>query len=124
MSNPVETAREHWGEDIPDWVVCLAKECADSSQRKAATRLERSGALVNQVLHNRYRGDMVAVEARVRGVFMNGTVTCPALGDIPANDCQDWREKSRKFGNANMLRIRMFKACNHCPLNGKGEGDG
>ena len=60
----------------------------------------------------------------VRGVFMNGTVECPALGSIPSNECHDWRKKSRQFGNANMLRVRMFRACNHCPRNMKEAKDG
>ncbi|UWQ00828.1 hypothetical protein K3X44_09900 [Aliiroseovarius crassostreae] len=120
MSDPVKDMTAEWAGSAPDWVLCLAQECAASSQRQVALRLERSGALVNQVLRNKYKGDMAAVAARVRGVFMNGTIACPALGNIPANECQDWREKSRKFGNANMQRVRMFKACNRCTLNGKG----
>lgn len=119
MSDPMTTVRAAWGAEVPDWVVCLANECAASSQRRVAARLERSGALVNQVLKNKYEGDLSAVEDRVRGVFMNATVDCPALGAIPANVCQDWRAKARRFGNANMLRVRMFRACTHCPRNAR-----
>ena len=123
MSGPTETVRQYWGEDAPDWVMRLAKECAGSSQRQIAAKMGRSGALVNQVLRNKYKGDMTAVEGRVRGLFMNGTVTCPALGEIPINECQEWREKARIFGNANMQRVHMFKACGRCPQNGKGGRD-
>jgi hypothetical protein len=119
MSGPLTTIREAWGQDAPDWVVRLAEECAASSQRRIAVKLSRSGALVNQVLKNKYNGDLKAVEDCVRGVFMNGTTDCPALGAIPSNECHDWRKKSRDFGNANMLRVRMFRACNHCPRNTK-----
>ena len=124
MSDPISTIRESWGADAPDWVTCLAEECAGSSQRQVATRLGRSGALVNQVLKNKYNGDLVAVEDCVRGVFMNGTVKCPALGDLPSNECHDWRKKSRHFGNANMLRVRMYRACTHCPRNSREGKDG
>ncbi|MBT2131201.1 hypothetical protein [Aliiroseovarius lamellibrachiae] len=120
MTEQTKGLLDNWQGEAPDWVICLAQECTASSQRLIAAKLERSGALVNQVLRNKYKGDMAAIESRVRGVFMNGTTTCPALGDIPANECQDWRKKSHKFGNANMLRVRMFKACNRCPKNGKG----
>lgn len=116
----VLTAREAWGAEIPDWVVRLAEECAASSQVKVAKRLSRSASLVNQVLKRKYKGDLKAVEDCVRGVFMAGTENCPELGDIPSNECQEWRKKSRNFGNANMLRVRMFRACNDCPLNAKG----
>lgn len=124
MSGPLETVTESWGADAPDWVIRLAEECAASSQRQVAGRLDRSGALVNQVLKNKYNGDLAAVEDCVRGVFMNGTIECPALGSIPSNECHDWRKKSRQFGNANMLRVRMFRACNHCPRNMREAKDG
>lgn len=119
MSAPLKTVTESWGADAPDWVIRLAEECADSSQRQVAGRLDRSGALVNQVLKNKYNGDLAAVEECVRGLFMNGTIECPALGCIPSNECQDWRKKSRDRRAANMLRVRMFKACKHCPRNSR-----
>ncbi len=121
MSAPMQTIAECWGATPPDWVVRLAEECEASSQRQVAARLDRSGALVNQVLKNKYKGDLAAVADCVRGVFMNGVIDCPALGSIPSNECHDWRKKARQFGNANMLRVRMFRACNHCPRNAKGE---
>lgn len=124
MSDPVATAHEAWGDDAPDWLTRLAEECAASSQRQVAARLGRSGALVNQVLKNKYKGDLSAVEDCVRGIFMNGTIACPELGAIPSNECHDWRKKSRHFGNANMLRVRMFRACNHCPRNQREARDG
>ncbi|WP_107495300.1 hypothetical protein [Thalassobius sp. I31.1] len=120
MSDPVETARAAWGPELPEWVLRLAEECASSSQVKVAKQLSRSASLVNQVLKGKYKGDLNAVEACVRGVFMSGTVTCPELGAIPSNECQEWRKKSRNFGNANRLRVRMFRACNGCALNQKG----
>jgi hypothetical protein len=115
----VHAAQEAWGADMPDWVLCLAQECQSTSQVKAATKINRSGSLVNQVLKNRYKGDLRAVEDCVRGVFMNGTITCPALGSIPLNECRDWRNKSRRFVNVNSLRVRMYRACSSCPVNRK-----
>lgn len=121
MSAPLDNVARGWGVDAPDWVIRLAEECAASSQRQVAARLDRSVALVNRVIKNRYAGDLAAVEDCVRGVFMNATIECPALGSIPSNECRDWQRKSRRFGNANMLRVRMFRACNHCPRNNKEE---
>jgi hypothetical protein len=97
----------------------LANECNHASQVKVAKRLGRSPALVNQVLHKKYPGDLRAVEEVVRGVFMNGTIACPALGDIPSNECHEWRKKAQKFSSANMQRVQMFKACTKCPHNSK-----
>ena len=46
-------------------------------------------------------------------------MACPAFGEIAANECQDWREKSREFAAGNPVRVRMFRACNACPRNRK-----
>lgn len=117
MTGPVEKMRAAWGEDAPDWIVALAEACALSSQNKVAARIGRSAAVVSQLLARRYPGDLDGAEARIRGVFMNGRVTCPELGQMSSKECQDWQAKARNFGNANMLRVRMFRACNRCPLN-------
>lgn len=123
MSSPIEIIETSWPEPVPDWVRVLATECAAASQNQVATRLGRSAALISQVLRNKYRGDMAAVEELVRGKFMNATIACPALGDIPSHECQGWRAKSRTVGTANSLRVRMYRACNKCPRNG-GNHDG
>lgn len=124
MSGPVEVARSAWGADAPEWIIRLARECAARSQRQVADEIGRSAALVSQVLRGKYTGDMVAVEDLVRGHFMAGTIECPALGLIRAHECQDWRAKARRAASNNMLRVRMYRACNHCPRNRKGEPNG
>ena len=119
----MDIARAAWGGEMPPWVARLAEECAKSSQNQVAKRIGRSAAVVSSVLRNKYAGDMAAVEDRFKGVFMAETVACPELGVLPANQCRDWREKSRRFSNVNTLRIRMFRACKRCPLN-RGGADG
>lgn len=116
MTGPMHKALTGWGSDMPDWIEALVAACANSSQNKVAQKLGRSAAVVSQVLGNSYPGDMAGIEARVRGVFMNGTITCPELGEMNAMECQQWQVKARRFGNANMLRVRMFRACNRCPV--------
>ena len=112
---PLDIAREHWGEDLPDWVQALADACTETSQNKVAVRLGRSAALVSTVLRKRYAGNMTAVEQLVRGVFMAETVECPALGTLPMHECNGWRDKARSFANTNALRVRMWRACRTCP---------
>ena len=119
MIGPVKTARAAWGVDMPEWVERLAYECGATSQNKVAKRLKRSAAMVSQVLRRKYPGDLSAVEELVKGVFMAEIIDCPAMGNIPANECQDWRRKSRQFINVNSLRVRMFRACTRCPRNPK-----
>lgn len=115
MSGPVVIAKAAWGADIPDWVLRLAEECALSSQNNVAGDLGRSAALVSNVLNNKYRGDMVAVEDLVRGRYMNATVACPALGVISTALCRDWMAASRTYSNANSEQVRMHRACRSCP---------
>ena len=119
--NPLQMAEQHWGKTMPDWVRVLATECgrAGSSQAQVAKKLDRSGAVISQVLRNAYPADTKRLEERVRGVFMAGTVECPALGPIPTQACQDWRDKSRVFAAGNPQRTRMFRACRFCPRNSK-----
>ncbi len=122
MTGPLETARAAWGEDLPDWVEALARECEASSQSKIAARLGRSPALVSQVLRNSYKADLAGVEQVFRGVFESLTLDCPALGTIAANACRDWQLKANRFVNVNSLRVRMYRACHACPrLNRSGK---
>lgn len=120
---PLEIAREAWGEPLPDWVETLAIACGRSSQKRVAEALGRSGAVISQVLRKSYPASMAGIEERVRGVYLNGTVACPALGELPVNECQDWREKTRIFAVGNPLRARMNRACPTCPRNKKEGGE-
>lgn len=115
---PLETARAAWGPAMPDWIERLAQECSRSSQAKVATALDRSATMISQVLSRKYPGDMASIEDRVRGVFMNQTVICPALGDLPTQACQDWRDKAKTFALGNPMRVRMYRACHTCPRHG------
>lgn len=115
MKGPLDTAREAWGEALPDWVETLAIACGKTSQAKVAKVLDRSPTVVSQVLNAKYPADLSAIEERVRGVYMEAVLLCPALGTMPANVCQDWRTKAREFRAGNPLRSRMYRACNACP---------
>lgn len=112
---PLETARAHWPDGMPDWVEVLAVECGRSSQTAVAKQLGRSPAVISQVLRQSYPADMGRIEERVRGVFLDAKVACPAMGHLPIQDCQDWRAKATTFAIGNPLRVRMYRACNACP---------
>ncbi len=113
------TAEAAWGADMPDWVRALAIACGRTNQRAVAQALGRSGAMVNQVLKRKYLADTSRIEERVRGLYLDGRVQCPALGELPSQQCQDWRDKSATFAAGNPLRTRMFRACRACPINRK-----
>lgn len=115
----VAALEEHWPDGAPDWVEALAREVDVSSIKKVSVKLGRSTSLVSQVLRNLYTGDLEACEDAVSGVLMARTVDCPSLGDLPVNECRDWRKLSKNYQSINPLRSRMFRACNRCPVNGK-----
>ena len=115
----LRTAQEHWGAGLPDWVERLAQECEASSQNKVAQKLKISAGAISQTLRKKYAGNMQNIEEVVRGVFMEGTVDCPALGTVEGHVCYDWRQKSRVFTATNFRRSQMYRACNACPRNGK-----
>lgn len=119
MTGPLQIAEEAWGTPLPDWVRVLALACARSSQVAVAKELGRSPAVVSQVLRKRYGAEMDRFEERVRGLYLDGRLMCPALGELPTNECQDWRDKARSFAVGNPLRVRMFRSCASCPRNQK-----
>ena len=121
-STPLNIARAAWGGDLPDWVEALALACQRSNQAAVARDLGRSGAIISQVLRRIYPASTDRIEERVRGVLMNGTVDCPALGSLSTDKCQDWRQKAREFVIASPQRTRMYRACLKCPRF-KPEGD-
>ena len=102
----------------------MAVECAATSQNRVASLLGRSAAMVSQVLRRKYPADLGPLEEMFKGVFQEARVECPELGLMPANECQDWRRKGRSFASGNPLRVRMFRACAHCPRNRTEAQDG
>lgn len=127
MSLRIDIAREHWGDDLPDWVEVLALAIDQTSQNRAAAQIGRSAALVSNVIRNKYTGDMVAVELAVRAGLMKETVTCPVLGEIALATCLDWRNAAKHFAPVNTSRVTMYRACKRCwrnkPEQPKGGGD-
>ena len=115
MSGPVYIAQSAWGEDLPDWVLALAKACAESSQNRVAEAIDRSPSLVSNVLRRKYPGNMAAIEELVRGVFMATVIDCPALGPLSTDQCQVWRSRARHLQGHNTRRVRMYRACRRCP---------
>lgn len=112
----LEISAEAWGADRPDWVEALARACDETSQVRVGRVIGRSGAVISETLRCRYKGSLPRVEEVVRGALMSATVACPALGTLPLNECQLWRARSDAFQGTNSLRVRMFRACNRCPV--------
>ena len=123
MSGPLDKARAAWGDDLPDWVETLAIECGKASQNKVAKLLDRSPTTISLILGRTYPGEMASMAERVRGVFMDAVIACPAVGEMPAQTCQDWRAKARVFTIGNPERRRMYRACHGCQRFKKADAD-
>lgn len=116
MADPtiLDAARAAWGDPLPDWIETLALECQSKSQSQVAKALDVSGATVSQVLRGKYAGSTARMEERVRGVYLDGKVMCPALGELPVNECLRHRDRAKTFEMGSPLRATMYRACNRC----------
>lgn len=125
MSVRYRKAEDAWCGELPDWVAVLVSACdADgASQNKVAKKIGYSSAVISLVLNNTYTGDMDKIEKNVRDFFMRG-VTCPALGDITADQCLAWRLESKEPNPSSPHKSRMFHACRKCPRNRKDGPEG
>lgn len=114
----IETAKQHWGDKLPDWIEVLATEADKSSQNKIAQKIGKSSAAISQVLKNIYPGTIANIEAAVRANLMDGTHDCPVFGSILIRECLE--NQSRRFcASGNPNKIRLFKACRNCKYNKK-----
>ncbi|SNS38690.1 hypothetical protein SAMN06265365_1602 [Tistlia consotensis] len=110
----IDRARSAWGEELPAWLLALARACDATSQARAAEAIGYSPAVVSTVLKGRYAGDLTRVEAAVRGAFMAEVVACPVLGEIPTQRCL--AEQRKPFTPSNHERVRLYRACRSaCP---------
>lgn len=124
MSERLDTARGAWGAPTPDWIEALVRACDESSQNNVARRLGYSGAVVSQVLRNRYPGDIAGIERLVRANLMLEKLSCPALGVIKLSECLKHRASAEDFVRRNPLAVQMRRACLRCPIHTSGDDDG
>lgn len=95
----------------------LVKECDGSSQNKVATRLGISAAAVSQVIRKSYLGSYDNVAMRVREIYMDGDIDCPAIGEIASEICLHWRDEIRRGTSSDPQRVLMTRFCRKCPRN-------
>ncbi|MBG0809887.1 transcriptional regulator [Methylosinus sp. H3A] len=108
-------AKEAFGDALPDWVETLANEANRTSATAVAKRIGYSVAVVSGVCRGKYGGDLPAVEAKVRGVFMGALVDCLILGEIGRDQCLG--EQKKKHVGTSAVRTALFHACRsgECP---------
>lgn len=99
---------------LPDDVLQLLRTQAKSATQVAlAEQLGISTSAVNQAIHDKYRGNVDRLCARVRGLWAGDTVSCPVLGSISTKVCIDQQSKGVVYSNP--MRVALAKACKTCP---------
>lgn len=111
----MERAAEAWGDNMPDWIRFMARECDRTSQSRVARRIGRSPGLVNAVLGQKYASPLRPIENAVRKSLMRFTVLCPVLGNIETADCVE--ASARRAPGVNMLQVALRRTCPSCPEN-------
>lgn len=103
-----------WDGEPPDWIEALADACQARTQAAVARELKVADTRLSQALGGYYAGDMIKLEAMVRGALMRETVPCPVLGEIGKDRCVE--EQSRPWSTASSVRSRLYRACRGgCP---------
>lgn len=124
----VEAARVAWDGDPPDWVTALAARCDEvRSQRKVGDELGYSPGVINQVIRNKYPGDLGKIAEKVHGRYLGKTVDCPVLEEIPRDACLKHQAVKPDAIATNPFRVQLYRACRGgCPhsLLAKGGSNG
>jgi hypothetical protein len=105
----VEKAHAAWGNPTPDWVQALATEADRVTATRAAKNIGYSAAVLSHVFANNYKGDMDAVEQKVRGALLGATVTCPVYAEIGRDQCLDLQKVAPPFSSE--ASGRCYRSC-------------
>jgi hypothetical protein len=113
-----ERARDKWNGRPPAWVLVLAEEAdraraAGLSQGDLGRRLGLSGSVISAIIGHTYPGRYDFAEAKVRGLLMRATVSCPVEGTIGRDRCA--ANQALKFSAANPARAKFPFVCRSCP---------
>ena len=98
-----------------NWMEKLKMVCEMTNQRVVSQELGVSQSALNQVLKGVYKGNVDRIQKRVEGMYMNLTVDCPVLGDIPADQCILHQSRMNNFAATNPTRVQLYKTCPTCP---------
>ncbi|MEE2025059.1 hypothetical protein [Alkalimonas mucilaginosa] len=97
------------------WLELLNQKVDELGRRKVEAALGISKTTLSQVLNEKYPGNLENIAAKVTEAYSTERVSCPVLGDITVQRCAT--EQAKPFAATNPQRIRLWKACQTCPLN-------
>lgn len=105
----VQKAQAAWGNPAPDWVQALAEAADRMTATRAARNIGYSPAVLSHVFAKNYKGDIGAVEQRVRGALLGLTVMCPVYGEIGRDQCLDLQKMTPPFSSE--ASSRCYRSC-------------
>jgi hypothetical protein len=97
------------------WLELLEQKVAELGRRKVEAALGISKTTMSQVLNRKYPGNLENIAAKVTEAYSSDKVTCPVLGSVTVQRCAT--EQSKPFAATNPQRVKLWKACQTCPLN-------
>ena len=97
------------------WLDLLRQKVTEQGRRKVEAELGISKTTLSQVLNNKYGASLSGIAAKVTETYSTERVECPVLGSITLQRCAT--EQVKPFAATNPQRIKLWKACQHCPLN-------
>lgn len=108
----LRSARDHWGDPLPEWVEAAARACDQSSQAEVARRLGISATTLSLVLQCKPWGRPEPVIERVRGELLGAHVACPVLGEINRRECV--HHQTRRNWRAHLFDVQLAERCPRC----------
>lgn len=104
-----QCVKSTWG-NVPDWIDALARSCDTTSQRKTASLLGLSPAVVNLLIHNKYAPrSHHGVELLIKKRLMATSVQCPVIGTIDRNACRKYQ--ALPLNTHNPAHVQIYRAC-------------
>ncbi|MEW5682990.1 MAG: helix-turn-helix transcriptional regulator [Pseudomonadota bacterium] len=97
------------------WLDLLRQKCEALGRRKVEAELGISKTTLSQVLNEKYPGNLDNIASKVVEAYSSDKVLCPVLGSITVQRCVN--EQSKPFAATNPQRVKLWKACQTCPLN-------
>jgi len=97
------------------WLDLLRQKVTEQGRRKVEAELNISKTTLSQVLNEKYPGNLGNIAAKVTEAYSTERVIYPVLGSITVQRCAT--EQTKPFAATNPQRIKLWKACQSCPLN-------
>lgn len=95
------------------WKKVLTEQAREHGQEAIGKELGVSKTVISQLINNKYPGDLERMQKLVEGAYLNRTVMCPILGEIPLHQCDKHQGNT---STSNPIKLRLYRVCRSgCP---------